>query len=324
MKKIAITTISFICVVLSYFTFLSAEKVFKTDWELPQNADQVDTEYRIVLITQGLETPFWDKVEEGALEQAAKDGASLGVWGSYGNNQEFLNKIETAIYSRVDGIIVQGLDTNEFKALTKFKAASYGIPIITVANDVPMEESLRRTYVGSDQYLAGQMIAKQLVSDMGHSGEVVLMYGSQQQYYQKQRLDGLESVLKNYPEIKKIDAKTNDTSEQVITVARNMLNKFPDVNAFIAVNADISGSLIQEIESRTLVDNYYIYSFDDDPESLSLLKQGKLNGMVEQSPKEMGEISVHQMIHLLNSEKRPLDLDGYLTDIRILKPEDVQ
>ena len=81
----------------------------------------------------------------------------MEVWGSYGKNQEdFLKKVEIAIHSKVDGIIVQGLDTEKFKNLTKVKAAFYGIPIITVANDVPMAESLRRTYVGSDQYLAGR------------------------------------------------------------------------------------------------------------------------------------------------------------------------
>ncbi|KAF0822408.1 substrate-binding domain-containing protein [Cytobacillus firmus] len=78
----------------------------------------------------------------------------------------------------MDGIIVQGLDTPEFKDLVKVKAAFYGIPIITVANDVPKAESLRKTYVGSDQYLAGQLIAEQLIDDMGHEGKVILTFFS--------------------------------------------------------------------------------------------------------------------------------------------------
>ncbi len=135
--------------------------------------------YRLVLITQELDTLFWDKAGIAAKEQARKDGASLEVWGSYGKNQEdFLKKLEIAIQSKVDGIIVQGLDTPEFKDLVKVKAAFYGIPIITVANDVPKAESLRKTYVGSDQYLAGQLIAEQLIDDMGHEGKVILTFFS--------------------------------------------------------------------------------------------------------------------------------------------------
>ncbi|MGE8080080.1 substrate-binding domain-containing protein [Peribacillus loiseleuriae] len=170
--------------------------MFKSDWELPRAIEQVNTKHRLVLITQELETPFWDKVAKAAMEQAKKESASLEVWGSYGNNREdFLKKIEIAIYSQVDGIIVQGLDTDEFKALTKIKAASYGIPIITVANDVPMEDSLRKSYVGSDQYLAGKMIGEQLLADMGTAGEVAIMIDKQYQYFQKQRLEGIKDVL---------------------------------------------------------------------------------------------------------------------------------
>ena len=129
---------------------------------------------RIVLITQELDTPFWNKVGQGAKQQAKLENVELEVWGSYGNNEEdFLKKMEIAIHSKVDGIIVQGLDTDEFKELTKIKAAFYGIPVITVANDVPVEESLRKTYVGSDQFGAGKMVAYELIKEMGTSGEVI-------------------------------------------------------------------------------------------------------------------------------------------------------
>ena len=85
-----------------------------------------------MLITQELDTPFWNKVGQGALKQAKEENVQLEVWGSYGNNRDdFLKKMEIAIHSKVNGIIVQGLDNEEFKELTKVKAAFYGIPVIT-------------------------------------------------------------------------------------------------------------------------------------------------------------------------------------------------
>lgn len=316
----------FILVILCYFTIVSAEKVFRSEWQLPQASDKKKQEqYRLVLITQELETPFWNKVRVGALGQAKKENVSLEVWGSYGNNQEdFLKKLEIAIHSKVDGIIVQGLDTDEFKNLTKVKAAFYGIPIITVANDVPMEESLRRTYVGSDQYLAGQMIAKQLLLDMGPQGHVILMHDSHQAYFLEQRLKGMQDVLDDYPSVQTTYAETPDTREQVIATTQDLLNRIPNVDAFIAVNANISGAMIQEIERRSQIKPYYIYSFDDGSESLSLLMKGKLDGMIEQSPEKMGKISVSLIMNWLKGDTVPLDINGYLTDIRILKAKDTQ
>ena len=127
----------------------SANIVFSNDLGLPKAKKQTDSQYRLVLITRDMDTMFWNKVGIGASRQAEKEGASLEIWGSFSNNpEEFLKKLELAIHSKVDGIIVQGLDTDDFKELTKVKASFNGIPIITLANDVPMKESLRRTYVG--------------------------------------------------------------------------------------------------------------------------------------------------------------------------------
>jgi ribose transport system substrate-binding protein len=324
LRKTGIIVLIFVFILLSYFTIESAIKVFRSDWHLPKITQQ-EVVYRLVLITQDVETPFWDKVASGALKQAEENGASLEVWGSYGNNTEdFLKKMEIAIHSKVDGIIIQGLDTEEFKQLTKIKASFYGIPIITVANDVPMSESLRRTYIGSDQYKAGELIAKQLVSDMGKIGKVVLMYDRQQEFYQTQRLNGIKDVLKDYPEVQIMFAETADSREQTIATTQDVLNRLPEVDAFIAVSADVVGAMIQEISRRYQVEPYYIYSFDDGPDSLSLLEEGKLDGIIKQSPKEMGEKSVQLLLEWLNGETVPLKSEGYFTEIDILKEKDIK
>lgn len=326
LRKPSMVLFSCVLVILCYLTVVTANKVFRTDWHLPSAIATNQEQKRLVLIMQDMETSFWDKVAASALKQAQKEGISLEVWGSYGNNEEdFYKSMEVAIDSKVDGILVQGVDTEEFKELTKIKASFYGIPIITVAKDVPMTESLRKTYVGSDQYEAGRMIANQLLDDMGKEGKVVLMYDSEPEYYQKQRIDGMKNVFNEYNQIQIYSAKTTDTTkDQVMRTTQDALNRIPDADAFIAVNANMTGAMISEISKRYQVEPYYIYSFDDGPETTSLLEQGSLDGVIEQSPEEMGEISVQLMIEWLNGTTVPLDKDGYLTDIQFLKAEKVQ
>jgi ribose transport system substrate-binding protein len=322
MKKYMYTLIGIVIVSLCYLIFVSANIVFSNDLALPKAQMQPESPYRLVFITRDMDTTFWNKVGSGALRQAVEEGASLEIWGSYSNNtEEFLKKLELAIHSKVDGIIVQGLDTDEFKELTKVKASFNGIPIITVANDVPMKESLRRTYVGSDQFRAGGLIARQLLNDMGENGNVILLYDSQQEYYQKQRLEGINATLNEYPHIKTLNAETSESRDQVISTVRDKLNQMPDVNAFIAVNANMIGPIVQEIGKRSQVEPYFIYTFDDGPESLPLLEEGKIDGVVEQNPEKMGEVSVQQLIKWLNGETVPLNINGYFTNIRILKDD---
>jgi ribose transport system substrate-binding protein len=323
LRKTVVVLLCIVGITLFYFTASSAEKVLQPDWQLPKNSEANREKVRLVLITQELETPFWEEVGSGALKQAEEEGANLEIWGSYGNNKEdFLKEVEIAIHSKVDGIIVQGLDTEEFKELTKFKAAFYGIPIITVANDVQADQSLRRTYVGSNQYLAGKMIANQLLKDMGPTGKVALIGDLQQDYYQKQRLQGILDVFKNNPGMSIIRAETTDTKDQVIATTQELLNNSPNVDGFIAVDADMAGAMIQEIERRAMVEPYYIYTFDDGPETMRLLSERKLDAVIKQSPESMGKVSVSLIMKWLRGETVPLNMDGYHTDITVLKAMD--
>lgn len=292
---------------------------------MPKSIEESETKHRLVLITQDIDTPFWDQVGRAATEQAGKLGVSLEIWGNYGSHEEdFLRNLEIAIQSKVDGIIVQGLDSEDFKELTRVKASFYGIPIITIANDVPIEESLRRTYVGSNQYETGELIAKQLITDMGENGDVILMYNQDVEYYQEQRITGMEDVLAKYPNIKIHYAKTSNTREDVVITTQSILNKVPEVDAFIAVNANTVGAMVQEIGKRYQIEPYYIYSFDDGPESIPLLEEGLIDGVIKQSPEQMGRDSVAIMMKWLNGETVPLDAEGYLTDIRVIKAVDME
>ncbi|MFC3210286.1 sugar ABC transporter substrate-binding protein [Planomicrobium okeanokoites] len=323
MRRKVIFVLCSLCAVLGFFTVLSVNKVLHSEWELPETAVSGQERFRIVVISQELDTPFWKLVDEGASKQAEKEEISLELWGSYSKNQEdFLKQVEIALHSKVDGIIVQGLDTEEFQQLTRIKAASYGIPIITVANDVPVEKSLRKTYVGSDHQNAGKLLMEQLVSDMGEQGEVVLLGGTDLEYSQRLRLQGMEDSLKKYPEITSFYVDSGSTVEEAAAATRQALNEHPNVDAFIALNVRQAGTVMQEISSRTELEPYYIYSFDDGSDASQLLAEGKLDGIVEQSPEQMGEMSVALMMQWLRNEVVPLDSAGYITDIRIVEGKD--
>ncbi|MBO2943499.1 substrate-binding domain-containing protein [Paenibacillus sp. F411] len=320
MRKTVVVMCSIAGLVLCYFTLLSVERMYEAGSLVPAELKEKQVKYRFVLVTQELNTPFWDTVGETAVKEAAKNHVSLQVWGSYENNEDdFLKHMEIAIASKVDGIIVQGLDTAEFKELTKIQAGRSGIPVITVASDVPMNDSLRRTYVGSDHTAAGRMVANELISKLGPKGTVILIGGSRQQYDQDQRLKGIREVFQAYPELVTVYSETSDEREKVISSAREMMNKYPNADAFVAVSSNITDALVNAIGKRYQNGRYLIYSFDDSPETRSLLETGKLDGMIEQSPEEIGKTSVNLMVRWLEGKTIPLDVDGYYTDITMVK-----
>lgn len=325
LRKSIIVLLIALFIFLSYFMLTSLIRVMRSDWQEPLPIDLTKQKYRLVLISQDIDTPFWEEVIKGAESQAIQDQHMIEVLGNYGRNEEdFLENLELAIHSKVDGIIVQGLDSEPFKELTKIKAAFYSIPIITIANDVPMEESLRRTYVGSDHYLAGQQLAEQLINDMGESGKVVLFYDQEQHYYQTERQAGIENVLNQYPEITIIQTETIDSNDEITLTTQALLNEHPDLEGFIAIKPTIGSKMIEEISRRRQVETLFIYTFDDHSNLAPLLAEGKIDAVVQQSPFEMGRLSVQLIVEWLNGETVPLDFKGYLTNIEIVKAADHQ
>ena len=323
MRKKIIFALLLLSATFLVFTIASAEKVFRPSTELPKTIQPNDERPRLVLITQELETTFWDEVAAGAQKMALEEGAQLEVWGSYGaDSDEFLKKLELAIHSKMDGIIVQGLDTAAFNELTKVKAAFYGIPIITVANDVPKQESLRKTYVGSDQFEAGKLLASELLVDMENQGEVILLFDEDPAFYQRQRIAGMMDVFNAQDAITVSKSETSNSKEQVVAAAQDFLNNSPDAKGIVAVNANHLNAMLKEISRRTQVGPYHIYSFDDGPDALQLLEQGQIDALVEQSPVDMGEKSVELMMDWISSESKPLDTNGYITDIELMKRVD--
>lgn len=88
MRKKVVFILGILILIFSYLTFSSATKAFLTSSKIPETIPSNEGTIRLVLITQELDTPFWNKVGQGAVEKAEEEKVQLEVWGSYGNNQE--------------------------------------------------------------------------------------------------------------------------------------------------------------------------------------------------------------------------------------------
>jgi ribose transport system substrate-binding protein len=325
LRKLLIYLLLLACAVSLIFTVIYFVKVFHSEVAVPGSVDVEDIPYRIVVISQEMDSPFWNQVERGALTAGEQLQVGVEFWGTYRSNMEdFMKHIEIAIASKVDGIIVQGLNTEEFSSITKLKAAQYGIPVITIANDVSMIESLRKTYVGSNHLLGGQMIAAQLVHDMQGAGKVVVMVSDREEESQRLRLEGIIETFEKTPNIEYKIVSSGDSSEQITSATKQLLNEQPDTNAFIGVTLDSASVIVQEVEKRSRLANFYIYSFDDNLETLDYMRKGYIRATIKQSPIEIGTKSVELMVKWLRGEVLPLDSVGYYTDISVLRAEDLR
>lgn len=324
MRRVLLGLLGVSFVAIAAMTIHTLVKAFSFDYSVPAASWEDQNRHRLVLISRERDTPFWNELEQGAAAAAERHGVSLEAWGTVGLNEgDFLRNVELAIASRVDGIIAQGLDADAFKRLTAIRAAEYGIPVITVGSDVPVAESMRRTYVGSNHREAGRMLARQLVADMGTEGRVVLLASGRLEHDERERLAGILSVTGRHPGIVTEVAEAGVTREDTASAVRDQLNAHPDTKAILSVAYNNAEVVAREIRKRTRAEDFYLYAFDESPETLELLREGIINGLIIQDPYRMGEWSVDLMVRWLEGIDLPLDMEGYHTDIRVLTREDL-
>jgi ribose transport system substrate-binding protein len=284
-----------ILAVFSYFMTSFAQETIKITRITDQlrgggSGQPADREQHIVLIEQEQGHPYWELVEQGAIKAAAEVHIAIECIGPVRNNmEEQLKLLEKAIASRVDGIIVQGLNQAKFNPVIN-KAVERGIPVVTVDTDAP--DSKRMAFVGTDNLEAGRKLGRLVVKATGGSGKIGVIIGSENAENQLQRLEGIKRVIGEYPELAIVDVRSSNISMlEAIQQAAEMLQSHPEITIMVGTSATDALGILQSARSLKRQD-MKIIGFDDLPDTIHAIRNGEILATVVQQPYEMGELSV--------------------------------
>ncbi|MGA9286765.1 MAG: sugar-binding protein [Anaerobacillus sp.] len=283
----------------SFFVFYSV-RAFNITPDRP-SASYKAPDYRFVLVTEEVDNDYWRLVEQGARAAAEKYNVSLEYTGpKQANLEEHIKMIEMAAASQVDGIIAQGLNQEVSPALINH-VSEKGIPFLTIDTDAP--ESKRVAYVGTDNYYAGFLAGQALLNDTADDVKVGIITGRFDSANQKLRVEGFKDAIKDSDrvEVVAIDA-SQITRIQAAEKTYEMIKEHPEINAFYGTSALDAIGIVQVLESIGMTDRVYVIGFDVLPETLQLLKEGKLEATVEQRPYEMGYDAVELMVQIIEGE----------------------
>lgn len=174
--KSAFAVTTFTLLSLMILVTLSGIAVFKLQMnELePVESNQAYEEYNkyFAMITSNDKADFWQEVYAGAKQGGETAGNYVELFaGDLGAEYSVEERMEIAIASQVDGIIVEGVDSLPLRNEIE-KAKENGIPVVVVSQDV--SDSERISFVGISRYDLGQTYGRQtcqLVKDILESRE---------------------------------------------------------------------------------------------------------------------------------------------------------
>ncbi|WP_308635214.1 substrate-binding domain-containing protein [Paenibacillus silvisoli] len=272
---------------------------------------------RIVLISQEQGSYVMNEIQKGARDAAASQGLSIDFWGVYRSNyEELLKQLDIAIASKIDGIIIEGVDRPEFANMVN-KATFKGIPVITINSDAP--GSLRKTYVGSDHYEEGVAMGKHIASSLHGQGTIGIITNTGSSDTDQLRQKGLREVLGGYAGIKLVYASNAAAKTQATVQTFDILNHNPSVKAFIGLQTDSAKEILQAGHSRSRAADYQVFMFDNAPQTVQLLDSKQIRAGLSQHYEDMGKMSVDLMKQWLDSKDLPL-APRYFTPVSVVVP----
>jgi ribose transport system substrate-binding protein len=120
------------------------------------------------------------------------------------------------------------------------------------------------------------------------------------------RVAGFREELAKYPDITILDTQEGKgTTEGARPVMRDLLARFPELNAAFPINDPSALGAISAIESAGRLGEVTVVSVDGSQEGLAAIKAGKLLSTSAQSPREIGRMAAQKVYDSL--EGKPVE-----------------
>jgi len=277
---------------------------------LPLQARAQET-YEVAYLTPGLNVPFWKYLSDGIKQQAARDSAETGAtinvtdYDSRNDAGTQLQNAQDAITAGVSLIILSPTDSSSAPTVLEV-AAENNVPVVIA--DIGTDEGDYVSFVISTNeqgaYEAGQVLMEKM-KEMGCEGKDVLMITiSQARLNGQNRTKGITSAVEEAGSTIAQFLQSEDyTRVEAQAQASDMLSANPDACGFFTQHDEAALGALTAIEESGRADGIVFASFDGSPESVELIKQGKLVAASMQQPVLMGRISMEVGLKHLRGEE---------------------
>lgn len=174
------------------------------------------------------------------------------------------------------------------------EAKNAGIPVILVDRDVSTEkEGLTTCLIGADFYREGVMAAEYLIRKADSLGmehvNVVEITGTENSTPMRQRQAGFMDTIASDPRINVLESIDGDfLKSRGAECMRQLLETYGDeIDAVFSHNDEMTLGALPEIEKAGFYpgENMIIISIDGGQKAIDVLKKGKINCVVECTPK---------------------------------------
>ncbi len=242
-------------------------------------------------------------------EQAAEYGIGLMLENANQKQENQIAAIRRFIAYQVDVIAFSPVVEEGWDNVLK-EAKDAGIPVILVDRTInTKEEGLATCLIGADFYREGVMAAEYLIRKADKLGltqvNIVEIAGTENSTPMRKRQEGFMDTIANDPRMNVLESVDGDfLKSRGAECMKYFLEKYGDtIDVVYSHNDEMTIGAIPEIEKAGLKpgSDMIIISIDGGQEAIDVLKEGKINCIVECTPK-LGKELMETALKLKNGE----------------------
>jgi ribose transport system substrate-binding protein len=301
--------------------------------------------YTFALVPKSTNNPFYDQALAGCKKAEAELKGEIKCLyigpDEHGGGDEQAQIVGDLIAKKVDGIGVSPANAAAIAAALQGAKAA-GIPIITWDSDLlAQDKGLRAAYIGTHNYDIGVNLAKQVMEVKPKGGTICIQSGGAAAANHNERMQGVRDTLSGkksaeapgerltgqngWTEVAGCPQYTNDDFPLAMQIEQDLLNKDPDLDAFVATGGfgeflpDAYKNAMGKYKDRIASGKIAIAVADTLPMQIEDLKLGLATGNVGQRPFDMG----YKVMYALKDIKdgKPAPADPTYTGLDICTPK---
>jgi ribose transport system substrate-binding protein len=282
---------------------------------------------QLVIIVKGLDNPFFEAIHQGC-EKWNKENASSPYQCFYPapaptSDEAGEAQIVGDILGKSDTAAVAISPSNAPMIANTVKSANPKVPVMTIDADLKKEDAaLRKTYLGTDNYLMGFRLGEYLKKAKPNGGTVCLIEGNAAADNILRRASGTRDSLSGkkglemlkgeggWTEIAGCPVFTNDDGPKGVQAMSDILTANPKLDAFVIEGGwPLFGApqpyrqLTDQFKDRIANKSLVIVAADTIGDEVAIAKEGRVNALVGQRPFEMGYKAPSVMIDLIEGKK---------------------
>ncbi|MFJ6635024.1 sugar ABC transporter substrate-binding protein [Streptomyces sp. NPDC091376] len=243
---------------------------------------------KIAMVTHSGEgDTFWDIVQRGAKDAAAKDNVEF-LYAANKEGKEQAQLVQTYIDQDVDGIVVTLAKPEAVKDVVK-KAVAAGIPVVTINSGGQFSQEVGAlSHIGQDESVAGEAVGEEL-NARGRKKAVCVIH-EQGNVSLEDRCAGVKKTFKGTVENLNVDGTNMPATTSSIEAK---LQSGKDIDAVVTLGAPFAAASVQA--RKTAGSSAEIDTFDLNAEVVKRLKAKEVGFAVDQQPYLQGYLAIDEL-----------------------------